>query len=269
MKYMTFNSSCSFAGLANLLSLHGIETEDREIALRMHLPYLFARRGDGYLSGPMLQGAEWFNLYLNPLGFTLAERILGKDAAVAELRTSAPAMLGLRVSPESKHAVICTGWQGGGYRFINNKREASPEPETFCLTEADLLARLDEPVVVGHLEQTEPRDADFRPFLEDSVETLRGLQKDIRDFCALEQSAASLRAAMNSLFRPILLDGVTMLELLEETEIAGPLKEVRAQLLAVIKQECPAVLENKLDTVRLNAAITQYEKRIVKHMETI
>ena len=41
MKYMTFNSSCSYAGLANLLSFYGVDIEDREIALQMGLPFLF------------------------------------------------------------------------------------------------------------------------------------------------------------------------------------------------------------------------------------
>lgn len=38
MKYMTFNSSCAFAGVANMLAAYGIDKEDREIALGMQLP---------------------------------------------------------------------------------------------------------------------------------------------------------------------------------------------------------------------------------------
>ena len=65
MKYMTFNSSCSYAGLANLLSFYGIDTEDRKIALDMDLPFLFDCKDGYYSSGPMLQGGKWFNLYLS------------------------------------------------------------------------------------------------------------------------------------------------------------------------------------------------------------
>ena len=64
MKYMTFNSSCSYAGLANLLSFYGIDIEDRKIALEMDLPFLFDCEDGCYVSGPMLQGEKWFNLYL-------------------------------------------------------------------------------------------------------------------------------------------------------------------------------------------------------------
>ena len=267
MKYMTFNSSCSYAGLANLLDFYGIDTEDREIALQMRLPYLFACQDGGYLAGPMLQGAAWFDLYLNPLGFKLEERILGKDEVCAELRDNAPAMLGLRVSPEGKHAVIYTGCNGGKYRFLNNKRKGPPEMETLELSEKDLLASLDEETVVGRLERTDPVPIDYRPYLEQSVLVFRELQEKIAAYCGVEQSAPSLRQAMDSLFRPVLLDGVTMLELLGETEIAGALKEIRAQFLRVIRAERPAVLERALDMPRLQAALHQYEELILRRME--
>ena len=42
IKYMTFNSSCSYAGLANMLLRYGVDTQDREIALAAKLPFLFA-----------------------------------------------------------------------------------------------------------------------------------------------------------------------------------------------------------------------------------
>ena len=54
MKYMTFNSSCSYAGVANMLEQYGVDVEDRIIALGMKLPYLFAQEGGVYMAGPML-----------------------------------------------------------------------------------------------------------------------------------------------------------------------------------------------------------------------
>ena len=41
MKYMTLNSSCAFAGVANLLEQYGVDIEDRDLCLGMKLPYLF------------------------------------------------------------------------------------------------------------------------------------------------------------------------------------------------------------------------------------
>lgn len=49
MKYMSFNSSCAFAGVANMLQQLGIDVQDRDIALGMKLPYLFVKEDDVYL----------------------------------------------------------------------------------------------------------------------------------------------------------------------------------------------------------------------------
>lgn len=267
MKYMTFNSSCSYAGLANLLAWYGIDTEDRIIALGMRLPYLFAREDDTYLSGPMLQGAKWFNLYLRPLGFAMSERELGREEVCEYLAAHPYAMLGLRVSPESKHAVVCTGRQDGLLRFINNKHPESPEPETLSLTEAELVSRLDGTAVVGTLDRVPPGPVGFRPYLADSLLVLENLQREIAAFCSAEQSPSSQRKAMNALFRPLLLDGVTMLELLRETKIAAALKTLQGQFLRALRSDRPAVLAREMDLPLLNDAAASYRALIAAQMK--
>ena len=269
MKYMTFNSSCSYAGLANLLSYCGIDAEDRTIALKMGLPYLFAYEDGRYLSGPMLQGARWFNLYLHPVGFTLKEHQLSREEVCPYLQANPPAMLGLRVTSASKHAVIYTGGRDGECHFLNNKRQASPEPETFHLTEADLFARLDQTVTVGILEKTGPVPVNLQPYLESSLTTLRSLQSELTAFCSQEQPPAAQQQAMETLFRPILLDGAAMLELLEEERLASSLRTVRAQFMKAVRGSRPAVLSSHLDMPLLTTAMTEYAQLIAAEMETI
>lgn len=262
MKYMTFNASCSYAGLANLLDWYGVDVEDRVIALKMELPYLFAREGRRYLSGPMLQGAEWFDLYLHPIGFTFIERRLERAEVCSFLKDHPPAMLGLHVTPESKHAVVYTGGGGGEYCFINNKRQDSTEPETIRLTETALLSRLDKTVVVGMLEKIGPRPSALHDRLAGSPGVLLALQSEINDFCTQQQTPAAQAAALNDLFRPLLLDGITMLELLENTEPAASLRTVRAQLLPLIRAGRPAILSESIDLSLLNTSIRAYHSRI-------
>ena len=270
MKYMTFNSSCSYAGLANLLSFYGVDTQDRDIALQMRLPYLFAREDGCYLAGPMLQGAEWFNLYLKPLGFTFSEIWLGREEVCANRLAGSPAMLGLRVSQESKHAVVYTGRQDGKYQFINHKRMDSPEPESLCLTENELLARLDETVVVGRLGQTQPDRVDYHSYLEKSVQTLQSLMLEIVDFCMIGQSISALQRAKNDLFRPVMVDGVTMLELLGEdvdTEVLEMLRTVRKQFLDVIRAGHSECLENVLNMPKLIGSIAYFEHLVTERIK--
>ena len=171
-------------------------------------------------------------------------------------------MLGLRVTPESKHAVVYTGGGGGEYCFINNKRQDSTEPETLRLTETALLSRLDKTVVVGVLEKIGPRPSALHDRLVGSPGVLLALQSEINDFCTQQQTPAAQAAALNDLFRPLLLDGITMLELLENTEPAASLRTVRAQLLPLIRAGRPAVLSESIDLSLLNASIRAYHSRI-------
>ena len=62
MKYMHFKASCSYAALAAIMEIIGVDTEDYKIALEIKLPWLFSKEDGAYISGPMLQGAKWFNL---------------------------------------------------------------------------------------------------------------------------------------------------------------------------------------------------------------
>lgn len=113
MKYMTFNSSCSYAGVANMLEQHGVDSDDRSIAMGIKLPYLFSHEDGVYMAGPMLQSADWFNLYLNPIGFNMVEKEVLAEQVPAYLMQQKTAMLGLQVDESGKHAVVYTGQQDG------------------------------------------------------------------------------------------------------------------------------------------------------------
>ena len=104
MKYMTLNSSCAFAGVANLLEQYGVDIEDRDLCLGMKLPYLFENESGKYLTGTMLQSAVWFNRFLCTIGFRMREVLLPRDQVPAYLCQERCAMLGLRLSPRSKPA---------------------------------------------------------------------------------------------------------------------------------------------------------------------
>lgn len=262
MKYMTFNSSCSYAGVANMLESFDFSAEDRQIALDMGLPYLFSYENGAYCSGPMLQTAEWFNLYLNPRGFSLTETMLSKGEVCAFLKEHIPAMLGLAVSPRGKHAVVCVGMEGARYRFLNNKPQNSPEPESICLTEEELLPLLEESVAVAVLQKSIPLATDLKPYLQRSADTLLMLKQDIRNFCSKEQTPQALRAAQNTIFRAILLDGITMLELLGNEDPLKTLQAVQREFLNALKENKALILADRLSMRRFESAIDAYRDMI-------
>ena len=145
MKYMHFLSSCSYAGLANLLEDVGIDTEDVSIAVSICLPWLLGREENKgkigkYSAGAMLQGKEWFDLYLKPLGWRFAETRYEKREALGCFMPGS--MIGMRVLKQSKHAVIYRGRSGLKYVFFNNRRKEGNEPDQIILSEEELLEKI-------------------------------------------------------------------------------------------------------------------------------
>ena len=268
MKYMTFNSSCSYAGVANLLSFYGIDTEDRTIALEMELPFLFDYEDGCYLSGPMLQGAKWFNLYLKTIGYTMTEKDVDREHICDHLRGLQYAMLGIYVSERNKHAVIYTGMKDGKFCMLNNKWELADEPDTLFLSEQELLQRVDEIVTVGVLDKTACEIRKTESMVKHSIPVLRSLAKEIAGFCSQERSSMDIRSSMNTLFRAILLDGITMLDLIGEMQISRKLKIVQGQFMNAVKENKPLQLDQCLDITLLHSAITEHINLIIAHAET-
>lgn len=137
------------------------------------------------------------------------------------------------------------------------------------MSESDLFSRLNETVTVGILQQAELAPVDLRPHMEHSLVVLRSLQSDIVSFCSLRQSPAAQQQAMETLFRPILLDGITMLELLEEERLASSLRTIRTQFIKAVKENCTAALTSRLNIPLLVASMTEYAQLITAEMETI
>lgn len=258
MKYMTFNSSCSFAGVANMLLQLGINVEDRQIAMGIKLPYLFDLQDGVFSAGPMLQSARWFDLYLNTLGYAMKETAVRKPNVPNYLRQCGVAMLGLRVSSSEKHAVIFVGMEEENFRFINNKWQGSGMPEKMCLSEKTMAERLDDTVMVATIEKVPVSTPDTRSLLLRSCQVLEQYKTDIATFCSIEKTREELIAAMNPLFRATLLDGITMLELIGQTGLAEQFKQIQKPFLSAIRKGQPVVLREILDLQAWQTAIDQY-----------
>lgn len=262
MKYMTFNSSCSYAGVANMLECHGMDVGDREIVLDMGLPFLFSRENGVYSAGPMLQTADWFNLYLIPRGFCMKETRVDREKVMEFLQSAECAMLGLAVTERSKHAVICTGMREGRYYFLNNKWQHSPEPETLLLTKEELQKRLGDRTMIAVLQKTQPKTADLTSYFQKSVDVLECLKVDLSSFCSQEKNLQELAEGRDRLFRAILLDAVTMLELLGESKLKEALQFVQRQFLVALKEGKPQILKDQISMPILENAIDAYEQLI-------
>ncbi len=261
MKYMTFNSSCAFAGVANMLAVCGIDKEDWEIALGMQLPYLFEKEHNVYLGGPMLQSAKWFNLYLPSIGFSMTEKKLSRKEVPSYLSTQKTAMIGVSLALQEKHAIIYQGRRGEQFLFWNNKWQNSDDPNQFCWTADELIRRLDQDVMVAGLRSVPVvaiTNSIFQPLYQHSCQVLAELKEELRTFCETKRSQNEIGAALNTLFRPILLDGITMLELLQRWDLTEPLRSVQKELLKACHMEGKVLLSEWIDMGQLMEGIDAY-----------
>lgn len=265
MKYMHFNSSCAYAALANMAESRGLDTEDYEIALEMKLPFLFAKDADGYMSGPMLQSSAWFNLWLLPHGWMMNETRMDRVQVCGFLRRHEDAMLGIK-TPNGKHAVVYRGYELG-YSFLNPIREGD-EPTAFLhYDEPTLLEKLDREVMVATLHPTEKMVVSLLPYLEESVSVLEENVAAIETFACVKHVPEEYNEALNTLFRPLLLDGISMLELVKENNLAETLRELQGELMGFMRSNRTGCLSDALDIQKLKAAAKQYERLIVQAIQ--
>lgn len=237
MKYMTFNSSCSYAGIANMLEQYGIDTTDREIALGMKLPYLFVYDDGAYVSGPMLQKAEWFDIYLNSIGFQLIEKKISADKVADYLKEQKTAMLGIKMGNAGKHAIVYKRMEADELIFINNKWENEEVPSEIKFAEEEFREKIDSEVVVAILQTIKATRVSMIDKLEESLVVLQANVLEIIELCNKEVTVEYLQSKLNTLFRPLFLDGITMLNLIGETEFAEAWKVMQGNLLRALRQD--------------------------------
>ena len=239
-----------------------MDTEDYQIALDMGLPYFLRQeeRTGVYLNGPMLQSAEWFNLYLKPRGFCYIEQFVERDDVLQTLRRGS--MLGIQVTPTSKHAVVFLGMQEDKYKFLNNKWETSEEPEGLLLSAEECLERLPEQVTVGCLKPCAEGKAELKPYYEEALVNWEKLRTELHMFISVLQSPLALKEAMNRLFRPLLLDGISMAKLLDKKELTDCLEKLQKEFLAGVRKNEAVCLAEEFSRGELDKAVDAFVEMI-------
>lgn len=245
-----------------------MDAKDRSIACTMKLPYLFAVKDGMYMAGPMLQSAEWFNLYLHPLGFEMIEEKIPAAQVAEYLKKQKTAMLGLQVEQNGKHAVVYVGTQGEKLLFVNNKWVQSDAPERIELAEEELLNQIMDHVMIATIRPIPPCAVDLTDRIHESQNVIRRNVREICELCKREESVGTLRAKMNTLFRPLLLDGITMLNLLCETELADRFSVLQASFLSVLKDVSNKRIKlgDYLNCEELKAAAARYVELIEQEL---
>ena len=192
--------------------------------------------------------------------YKMIEKEIPAAQVPAYLKQQKTAMLGLQVDEDSKHAVVYIGTQGCKLMFLNSKWEYDPAPAQLMLTETELLNRIGSSSMVATLMQIDPEPANPHRCMEESIPTLQKNLAEIRDVCSTPKAVGVLRSRLNTLFRPLLLDGITMLELAGETELANKFSHIQAAFLNALRQEpgTTIVLGEYLPMADLESAVDEY-----------
>ena len=98
----------------------------------------------------------------------------------------------------------------------------------------------------------------FQPLYQHSCQVLAELKEELRIFCETKHSGNEINAALNTLFRPILLDGITMLELLQRWDLVKPLRIVQKEVLEACRMEGTVLLSEWVEVDRLIEGIDSY-----------
>lgn len=268
IKYMNFNMSCSYAGLANLLMEKRIDTEDTEIVKVINIPYIFQydKEQETYLAGPLLQGKKWFDYYLNPLGMMFKEEFIDKENVCKFLdHTKTQCMIGLNLG--NRHAVIYQGKEQEKYKFLNNKRETDGSPDYYLFTEEELLEKLNIQNAIGYITHLEIAiTSDNKHEICLSLNHLAQYKKELYTFCHQEQTPQTLRDTMNKLFAAPLLHVLSMMELIGETEMVEELLEIRTQYMDAIRQPQSLKLIDHIQYQKFENVLNNYQKLIINFL---
>lgn len=180
-------------------------------------------------------------------------------------------MLGIRGIENGKHAVVYIGNKQEKLLFLNNKWERADAPTLLLLTEQALLSYLDDKVIIATLATVAPCKVDIISRMRHSITVLQQNAREICMLCQEKMPVAVLRSRMDSLFRALLLDGITMLNLLGESDLVARLLPLQRGLLDAVRNEPEAnvFLGDYLSPDALTAAAQAYAARIQREIDNM
>lgn len=267
LKYMHFNSSCSYCSLSYMLLKYDIDVTDVDIALKMKLPYLFNKDDDGYSAGPMLQNHKWFNLYLNPLGLEMIEERVPKDKIIKYLLDNQNSMIGIKTN-FGKHAVVFIGIDNDKMIFFNPKWEETKDKDILEIDKNELLDRIDDIVMVASLRRCDIKKVNYNPFLLKSIKFLNDYYGDVVLFVNENDCIDEYKKKLDILFRPLLLDTLSVLKLTNEYVLIEAFNLAQRQLLDYIRGKTKT-LDKKLFLGKIKKIITNYINIITRQISVL
>ena len=154
---------------------------------------------------------------------------------------------------------------------MNNKTENEDSPCEIRFTEEELRQNVEAEVMVATLQPIKPRKSCILDKLETTLAVLQANLSEILEICNKEVTTEFLRSRLNTLFRPLFLDGITMLNLIEEIELSEEFAKMQGDLLRVLRQDTKEriLLTNYISMDKLQVSVQKYMELIKAEIEKL
>lgn len=272
MKYMTFNNSCFFTALANLLEDYNINIEDKDIIKDSYIPYVFAYNSDDYSyhTGYQCQQRKWINNYLGKFGLLFQEKKYKSENLIKDklnmiddlTKFNQKCIISLKVIEDNRwHATIFIGVFKNKYRFMNMVYKDSNQQEYFDFAKEELVDKVADAVQFGWIEKTDDDyTLDFKNVKKYSLLVLDRYQSELIEFCNRYTTYDERVIAKDRLFRPLLISYLTVFEIIGEIEIVSLLKLLQSDYIKIFKIKEEVRINRYLDMNVLTSVIDSIKK---------
>jgi len=273
LQYQTFNRSCAYAGLANLLLDYGITIEDRDIVTEALISYHLRYNTDDkrYIAGPFLQGKEWFDLYLNKVGYEFFERKLSKVDLVSTLAdTTTKYMLAIKYGNAGKHAVVFLRKEANKFVFLNNKNSSSTESEHFFFSEDELKEKLEDKTLIGKIiPKRAIIEKDVQILFNETIKTIDKYRKTIEYEVVEKRTEEEQKVAKKNTLEVFFLDILSMMEIVKQDGLALKIKKLRTIYLEALKSHRQMSLSEYMDIKEFETIIDEYLGIVVNKRDNL
>lgn len=268
MKYMTFNNSCSYCALANMLENFSIDVTDKDICIKLGLPYLmfYDVRDDSFSAGTQLQGSTIFNLYLETVGLYFYEYRISKKDIPAFLKKNPNSLIGLKIEGR-KHAVVFKKINNGKYMFLNPHKDYDKQLDYLEFEENELLASLDDIQAVGFLKKIVEQSMMSKFLHANTLSSVHYYQTKMIEFLYGNQDKQSIEKKLNTLLRTFALDLYEMMKLVDEKSITAKLEKLKNDVISLKSQTNTIKPIDYIDIKNFKDIIKEYEQIVKKYIQ--
>lgn len=265
---MTFNNSCGYCALANMVESFGIDVEDRNICIEIGLPFLmlYDVRNDKFSIGTQHQNALFFNMYLESKGLYFVETEIQKKLIPKYLISHSNVMIGLSLS-NKKHALVFLSHTNETYKFLNPHREDDKKADFLYFNEDELNNSLDEIHTIGYIIKIDETNKMSKFLHANTISTVHFLKTKLLEFIHNDQTKTEIIEKSEKLLRTLALDMYEMMKIVQEESIVKNIEIFRSEVIKLRNMNGSIKPIEHLNIENINSILKTYVEIVKKYIQ--